>query len=802
MVDALLADFVFRNGGCMTRTNFTLHILLHRRSTLLRVGLVVFTMMASGVVAMAQVLVAPAAAAQQVGAAAQQAGAAEQQPAQTQGAETETPAAWSAVAGHKRLSIGLALEGGGALGIAHIGVLKWFEAHHIPVDVIAGTSMGGLVGGLYATGHSPDEIQTLVQDMNWPLVISGQTPYPDLAFRRKEDHRAIPTDLEIGFKKGASIPSGLNAGQQITMVIDKETLNYSLVKSFDNLVIPFRCVSTNLISGKAHMFDSGPVGMAMRATMAFPGVFAPVRQDGFLYVDGALTDNLPTDAARSMHPDIVIAIHLQTSPATANQIQSMFAVLGQSMAIGIAASEARGMENADIVLKADVSKYTAMSYDKTAAMIPIGWQAAEDQAKVLLPYALDEADWDEYIAQRNARKQGPAPTPKFIEVRADNKDVANKIHAFLKPLANKPIDTPKLNNDLTRLTGIGRFDSVGYFLTKRDSDVGLLVVAQDKGFAPPLLQIGFEVNGSQPNDVTFALAGRLTFLDIAGYGSELRNDFSFGNTYGFETEFYKKFTQTSPFFYAPRISASSSQVKLYSHNNPVAEYSFGRAGAGFDLGIAANRFTEVRAGYATGYLNAYLKLGAPEFSSVDGRTGATEFQFTTLRLDDPIIPRKGYAGKLDFQWVDTSPGATSGFPSARATMSYFKPVSKPASVFLQASGGSTIGYHSTGLPQYLYGGTVGWLAYGPNEIRGDQFYLFRTGYLHRLAPLPPFIGNDLYAVTMVEVGKMFGAPGVSRLPMDGAIGAIANTAIGPLFIGGTYGDTGHAKWFFSLGRVF
>jgi NTE family protein len=142
-------------------------------------------------------------------------------------------------------------------------------------------------------------------------------------------------------------------------------------------------------------------------------------------------------------------------------------------------------------------------------------------------------------------------------------------------------------------------------------------------------------------------------------------------------------------------------------------------------------------------------------------------------------------------------------------VSYFQPTSRRASIFLTAAGGSTIGYHNTGLPQYmmggtsdLTGGTQGWAAYGPNEIRGDQYYLFRSGYLRKLATLPPFLGENIYAVGMFEIGKMFDAPGVSRLPMDGVAGAIANTSIGPLFIGGAYGEAGHSKWFFALGRVF
>jgi len=159
--------------------------------------------------------------------------------------------------------------------------------------------------------------------------------------------------------------------------------------------------------------------------------------------------------------------------------------------------------------------------------------------------------------------------------------------------------------------------------------------------------------------------------------------------------------------------------------------------------------------------------------------------------------------ELNFHWMDKSPGAPSAFPTLELRTEFFKTVSRPASAFLMAQGGSTIGYDRTGIPQYFLGGSaVGLLAYGQNEVRGDQYYLFRTGYLHRLSTLPPFLGNGVYAVTFYEVGKIFNAPGVSRLPTDGAAGVIARTALGPMFIGGSVGDTGHATWFFALGRVF
>ena len=702
----------------------------------------------------------------------------------------------------KRLTIGVALEGGGALGLAHIGVLRWFEQHHIPIDYLSGNSMGALVGGMYATGQSPDELEVLVKHMDWSFIIGGETPYQDLSFRRKEDVRAVQNDLVIGFKHGTTLPSGLSSGHQISLVIDRETLAYSAVKSFDDLPIPFRCVSTELISEKAHVFSTGPIGFAMRSSMSLPGIFAPMRDGDRLYVDGALVDNLPTDLVREMGPDVVIAIHLQVAPATADEIQSLFSVLGQSITVGTANTELRGMEAADIVVKVDVRKFTSLEFRKAEALIQKGMEAAEEKSKILLPYALDQAAWNEYVARRNARKKAAVGIPQFVRVEGTTPDAEQKIQEFLQPLVGKPIDTPKLDTYLTRLTGVGRFDSASYGLVQNDGQLGLLVTVIEKNYAPPVLQPAFAVNGTEPDNVTFAMGGRLTFLDIAGYGSELRTDFSFGNTYGISTEFYKRFSQTSRWFFAPRISASDAAQWIFSHRNPQADYRIGQVEFGTDLGYAVSRFSEVRAGYEIGYLDANLKLGTPLFQSVKGQVGASRFRFVTEHRDDPIIPRQGYFGELNFHWVDTSPGAPAAFPTLEARTEYFKTVSTPASVFLIAQGGSTIGYDRTGIPQYFLGGTGGLLAYGQNEVRGDQYYLFRAGYLHKLLRLPPFLGDSLYGAALYEVGKMFNAPGVSKLPTDGAAGAIVRTAIGPVFLGGSIGDTGHATWFFALGRIF
>ena len=156
-----------------------------------------------------------------------------------------------------RPKVGLVLEGGGALGLAHIGVIQWLEEHRIPVNYVAGTSMGGLVGGLYATGHSAPEIKELIKTINWDQVLQGQTPYKNYSFRRKQDAAEYPNRLEFGLKKGVQFPEGFNSGQEVMMILDRVALPYSDIKDFSELPTPFACVSTDLVTNQALRFSPG-----------------------------------------------------------------------------------------------------------------------------------------------------------------------------------------------------------------------------------------------------------------------------------------------------------------------------------------------------------------------------------------------------------------------------------------------------------------------------------------------------------------------------------------------------------------
>src|ERR1700735_3653198 len=371
--------------------------------------------------------------------------------------------------------LGLVLEGGGALGLAHIGVITWMEEHRIPVSYVAGTSMGGLVGGIYATGRSPAEVKELINGIDWDQVLSGRTPFRDLSFRRKEDEHEVPGSLEFGLRNGLQFPSGFNTGQQVDLILDHMALPYSELTSFDQLPIPFACVATDLVSGKPHVFRDGPLSLAMRSTMSLPGIFSPVRSGDHLYADGGLLNNIPVDVAKEMGADVILGIHLETEPLSPSATLPSYGVLGQSISVMIAANELRSMEQADILVTVPLQKFSTMDYNKADAIIKAGYDAAAAKASVLAAYSVSPAEWEEYLAVRNGRRRS-VPTPTFVQVTGTSSpEMKNGMEKQLSVSVGKPIDTEKLDQDMMSIVGQGRFTTSTYSMIEKDGEQGLHV---------------------------------------------------------------------------------------------------------------------------------------------------------------------------------------------------------------------------------------------------------------------------------------------------------------------------------------
>ena len=470
-----------------------------------------------------------------------------------------------------RPRIGLVLEGGGALGLAHVGVLQWFQQHHIPVDAVAGTSMGALVGVLYSTGMSGDEIHEFFDQVDWNRALRNATPYTDLSFRRKEDKRDYPNTLEFGLKEGVSFPSGFNSGHQVGLILDRVALPYANLESFDQLPTPFRCVASDLVTGKATVFDHGSLAQALRATMSLPAIFSPVRDGDHVYVDGGLLDNLPVDVARRMGADIVIAVHLRTKPLDPKQSLSVFSVLQSAVSVVISVNELEGMEKADLLITVPTEDFTSTDYEAAKAIMTAGFAAAEERSRVLSRFALPDSEWKEYLAERQARRRD-VPVPQFVEVTGTNPVIAKGIQKSLQGNAGKPVDISKLNQDMTEVTGLGRFDRAGFQMVEKNGQPGLLVHADEKSYAPPTLDPLVLIDGSDYEDVRFSLGARITLLDVGGFGSEWRNDVIVGSQYGVASEYHHPFNWGSHFFVAPRGFANAAPFDLYSNDVRVASY--------------------------------------------------------------------------------------------------------------------------------------------------------------------------------------------------------------------------------------
>jgi NTE family protein len=666
--------------------------------------------------------------------------------------------------------------------------------------------MGGLVGGVYATGHNAAEMRQIVNEIPWDQVMAGQTPFDALSFRRKEDARDYPNNLEFGLRKGLQFPEGFNSGQQVSLVLDKIALPYSEIKSFNDLPTPFACVATDLVSGRPKVFHDGSLSLALRSTMSLPGIFTPVRTKDAIYADGGLLQNIPVEVAKQIGADLTLAVHLAEAPMLANANLSSFSVLGQSISVMISANELLSMEKADILISVPVQKWTALSFGDADAIIKAGYDAAEAKSKVLMTLAVDDATWNQYLADRAARRR-TLPVPTFVAVDGVNGNLSNRVEKQLASVVGKPLDFDELDQAIMHLKGMGRFSVLNYELVERNGQQGLLVKTEENTYGPPIVRPLILIDGSSLKNVTFNLGARITFLDVGGFRSEWRNDIVLFSEYGVRSEYYHPFTPLTHWFVAPRGLADSNPFYIYDNNKLLSIYRRNTLGGGLDFGYQFGSTGELRVGYEGGWERFARQIGNPnELPSVSGTFGDARIQYRLNRLDNAVIPRAGQNLEADFQWTNTSPEAPKPYPVAQvASQNYFR-LNEPSSVFLSGFAGTTLDYE-TGLPQFSLGGSQRLVAYGVNELLMDKYFLFQAGYIRQLAKLPPLLGSGIYFLGVYEAAQVYGPPHTmvnkaSGFPTDGAAGIVVNTIFGPVEAAYAYGDTGHRKFFFRVGRLF
>jgi NTE family protein len=700
--------------------------------------------------------------------------------------------------------IGLVLSGGGARGIAHIGVLQWLEEHRIPVHCVAGTSMGGLVGGFYAMGYSSAEILDLVRTFDWKEALGSGPSYPDMSFRRKEDRRQYQVDVEIGLKAGASLSPGLVSPHFIGLFFDRVTLPYWSLTSFDDLPIPFRCLATDFIKAQPVVLRDGPLGSALRATMSIPGVLPPAQRDGKTLVDGGLLNNIPTNVMKAeLKPDLVIAVDTGTRLGDLKKIATLGGVLDQSIVVMTIDSDRRNLAMADIVIAPDLGGISTLDFSSFEPVVGIGYEAAAVKRLVLEKFTVDEAAWQQLLAQRSARRRTSAPTPAAIAVSGVPRPARDEIAKRFERFRGQSTDTGNLEKSLTRLVGEGRYQSIGYALEPADTPgtAALRLNFNEKTYAPPTLKPGLEIESSDVNDVHFTIGGRLTFFDVGRWGSEWRNDFNLGFNTLAGSEYYFPLGGWSGMFVAPRATWTRGRQNVFESDQRVAEYKVNRIGGGIDLG-RSGRLDEVRVGYVLNRFDAQVATGDPLLPSIRGNESYAKVQYSLDSTDSPGLPHRGARFSTEGRWYTSTPGAEGDLKQAEARLWVFIPVSAKGTVITAGSIGTSFGSTAPPGQQFTLGGPFRLGAFERDRFRGSNYTLGQLGYLRQISQLPPLLGGKLDLVIWGDLGGAFEEFRETKHRAVFSGGVVMETRFGPVSFTGSWGDGGHGKIWFSLGRLF
>ncbi len=711
--------------------------------------------------------------------------------------------AQSEAAPPSRPLVGIALSGGSARGMAHVGVLQWLEEHHIPVDRIAGNNTGALMGGAYATGMSAATIKTLLKNADWDTILRTDIPYPLRSFRRKEDDYHYSIKLEAGLRHGFRLQSGLNPGHQLSLLVSRTLLPYSGVKSFDDLPIPFRCLATDLEKGEVVVFDAGPIAPAIRASMALPGTYDPVRLNGRLFADGGILNNVPVDVAKAMGAEVVIAVRVGPK-AEEKTPETIAGIANRAISLMMQSLEKPRLRLADVVIEPDLGELTGADFKESDEFAARGYQAAEAHKDALMRYALDDASWARYQSDLEARKQPETALVTFVEVTGISDGAGAQIAQQLREHIGTALDPPAIEQDISHIIGLGRYASATYGRVDQGGAPGLGVQIRDKSYGPPLVRFSLDVN-NENKDINLNLGSRITLMDVTGLGSEWRLDTSFGSTLSFATEFYQPLGGGRPVkggvFLTPRAGYYRTSENLYTDGDLEAIYGRQRAGAGVDLGWNSGESTRLRVGYDVAYVRNVTRVGS---SVLPRSTGGEQTFRATVDYDGQnaaYLPSRGLRLNTRAQWFLEAPDATSRFGAVEGSLRAARPVDSNKILSASVDGGAILAGDAPILYQFSLGGPFRLGAFPPNAFRGPKYLLGSIGVKFPIGRLPKLLGGRLYVETLAEAGSVFDQISSAKVKSSVTAGIAADTLLGPLFAGGSVGEDGAGRVYFVIGRL-
>ncbi|AGI25314.1 hypothetical protein H681_17230 [Pseudomonas sp. ATCC 13867] len=704
--------------------------------------------------------------------------------------------------------IGLVLSGGAARGLAHIGVLKALDEQGVHVDAIAGTSMGAVIGGFYAAGYTPKELEKLALTLDWQQALSDSPPRVDMPFRRKQDDRDFLVKQKLSFRDDGTLglPLGAIQGQNLSMLLESLLVHTSDTRDFDKLAIPFRAVATDISTGEKIVFSKGHLPQAIRASMSIPAVFAPVDVNGKLLVDGGMVDNIPVDVARQMGVDVVIAVDIGNPLLDRKQLTSVVDMLNQSVTLMTRKnSEAQlaTLKSTDVLIQPPLSGYSSADFGKVPQLIDAGYRAATILAPRLA--SLRQSRDEHAVALNEARTPGERqPVINRIEVENNSKVSDDVILHYIRQPLGERLDLERLQRDMSTLYGLDYFDQVQYRVVHQKDGNALVIHAYGKRGGTDYLRLGLNLSDDLRGDSTFNVGASYRMNGINRLGAEWLTRLQIGDHQELYSEFYQPLDVGSRYFVAPFLFNEAQNVEATDDDDPIAEYRLERYGYGLNVGRQIANNGEIRFGVAQAYGKADVRVGEQDLPDFNFNEGYAELKYSFDTMDNVDFPREGENIQAAFREHTPSLGDDDRYRQWDIHLD--KALSSGPDTFVLGGGyGRTLDDAEVVVSSFLLGGARQLSGFRQDALAGQNYSLGRVIYYRRMTersflPLdfPFYLGGSLERGRVWNNDNSYDTGYVNA----GSILMGFETPLGPLSFSYGLNDASEHAMYINLGRNF
>jgi NTE family protein len=709
----------------------------------------------------------------------------------------------------RRPRIGLALGGGGARGAAHIGVLRVLEEMRIPIDVLAGTSMGSVVGGLYVVGYSPDTLENVIGKVDWADIFVDEAPRPNATFREKSNDYLTPPGLTLGFRKGGlALPAGLIAGRKMSFLLNTLTLPAIGVEKFDDLPIPYRAVAADARTGEPVRLSEGSLARAIRASMAIPIVFTPVSMEGRLLIDGGEAENLPVQTVRAMGADIVIAVDVASSSEVPTEApKSLADVAGRLIDLPLLRNTQESRKLADIVITPDLKGLSTGDFPKMAEIIPRGEKAARENMEKLARLSVSPEEYAEW--RKTHRVPLPEKPPMIDELVVDpipNFDT-RRIVRVIATKAGLPFNEQVLQADMRRIAGMGLWETVEFRMEKALGKNVLHIQAVPKSWGPTYLTAGldFEVNASSTSQ--FGVDLLLDQTEFNKLGADWKTALRLGSESSIYSHFFQPVEYTGRYFFAPRVSWSRTTQQVFVNEISIADYALRQGTAGIDFGMELGHLLslgEFSIGIERGYGKLERQVGIPQFPDVSFDTGNFVANLTIDQLDHLQFARHGYYLAVNSTFSRKDLGSDASYNHASITAYGAETIGRWTGD-VRVSYGDNFNSATPFQGLFFLGGLFNLSGRPRDQLYGSTAAIGVLRIRYHLLKTPGTIVSGIDAGASAEMGNAWlqrSDASFSSMHHGGSVFLVTDTLAGPFYIAyGNSGNKNHA-FYLLLNRLF